>query len=97
VTGYIGFQTLLTALKDGYTVRAIVRKSEQITKVRSHPQISPFTSNLSFAVVPDMSKEGVFDAALEGVTAVIHLASPLAIEVCSRETTFPPKSDINCT
>lgn len=85
VTGYIGFQTLLRALQDGYTVRAVVRKSEQISKLTSHFAISPFTASLSFVVVPDMAVEGAFDAAVEDVTAIIHLASPLAVEVGTRD------------
>ena len=36
---------------------------------------------LEFALVPDFLKEGALDEALENITVVVHLASPLANEV----------------
>lgn len=36
---------------------------------------------LEFAVVPDFLRDAALDEALKGITAVVHLASPLAIEV----------------
>lgn len=37
---------------------------------------------LEFALVPDFLREGEIAKALAGITAIIHIASPLAIEVC---------------
>lgn len=81
MTGYIGFQTLVLALEAGYRLRAVVRKSEQIDKLRAHVQIQPFDKNLEFVVIPHLGEKGAFDQVLGGVIGIIHLASPLAIEV----------------
>lgn len=83
-SGYIGFRTLKIALERGYNVRAVVRqdinasnleeKSDLIAKARQQGQ-------LEWAVVPDFLAEGAMSQALKGVAVVVHLASPLAIEV----------------
>ena len=59
----------------------MIRKQEQTKDILAHPLISPWAGNVDFAIVPDMAKEGAFDEAIKGITAVIHLASPLALEV----------------
>lgn len=70
------------ALAQGYKVRAVVRKEAQVESLRSHSQIARHVDNVEFVVVPDMAKMGAFDGVMEGVSVVLHLASPLAIEVC---------------
>jgi hypothetical protein len=72
---------MLLALEAEYTVRAVIRKQEQAEKLRSHATIAPYAERLEFTVIPDMTKEGAFDSALSGISAVLHLASPLANEV----------------
>lgn len=69
------------ALTQGYRVRAVVRKQEQIESLSSHPQIVALVDNAEFVVVPDMAQMGAFDSVMEGVSVVLHLASPLAKEV----------------
>lgn len=69
------------ALSQGYRVRGVVRKEEQISKIKSHPLMDGLTSGVEFAVIPDLGKAGAFDTALDGISVIIHLASPLAIEV----------------
>lgn len=81
VSGYIGFKTLILALEAGYKVRAVVRKSEQIPKLQSHQRLQAHQSQLSFMVVPDLTDASSVSSNLVGVTGIIHLASPLAIEV----------------
>jgi hypothetical protein len=49
--------------------------------LKAYAQIAPFAEKLGFAVVPDLTKEGAFDNVLSDVTAILHLASPLAKEV----------------
>lgn len=82
--GYIGFQTLIFAVEAGYKVRCAIRKEPQAAKVLAHPAIAPFKDAFEFVIVPEMTQLGSFDSALEGVTAIIHLASPLAREVSRR-------------
>ncbi|KAJ5651449.1 NAD(P)-binding protein [Penicillium longicatenatum] len=83
VTGYIGFKTLTVAIKEKYRVRAVVRREQDILGLqRKSPIITSALGQgrLEFALVPDLlSKDAVFNV-LDGITAVIHLASPLAVE-----------------
>jgi uncharacterized protein YbjT (DUF2867 family) len=82
VSGFIGFKTLILALEAGYYVRAVVRKASQIPKLSNHTRIQSYVKNLEFVVIPDLAQTEAFDPALEGVIGILHLASPLAIEVC---------------
>jgi uncharacterized protein YbjT (DUF2867 family) len=81
VSGYIGFKTMYMTLAHGYQVRAIVRRAEQIEKLKSHPKVTPNAANLSFVVVPDLVAKDALVGALDGAKAILHLASPLAKEV----------------
>jgi uncharacterized protein YbjT (DUF2867 family) len=68
-------------LAAGHRIRAVVRKEEQIQKLQQHPLAAPYTDRVEWVIVPDMAKRGAFDNVLNGVTAIVHLASPLAIDV----------------
>ncbi len=81
VSGYIGFKTLIFALESGFKVRAVVRKAEQVKKLESHGRVAPHSSNLQWILIPDLSETDSYCPHLEGVTSIIHVASPLAIEV----------------
>lgn len=76
-TGFIGFRTLVEALSRGYNVRAAVRSENKITSIMKAKSIQPFLSQLSFVIVPDITKDGAFDDAVKGVQYIVHLASPL--------------------
>ncbi|KAJ8131622.1 hypothetical protein O1611_g2004 [Lasiodiplodia mahajangana] len=79
-TGLIGFGVLLAALEAGHTVRYTVRSEEKALVVTSNPAIRKLAldeDRLSSFVIPDLTADGAFDAALEGVTHVIHAGSPL--------------------
>jgi nucleoside-diphosphate-sugar epimerase len=73
----VGFKVLATALQAGYTVRGAIRREAQIDTIKSQASIQPFLDHLSFAIVPDITVDGAFDAALKDVTYVLHVASPL--------------------
>ena len=77
-TGHIGFRTLVEALSAGYEVRAAVRRESSIAEIKAAKSIQPYLSSLSFVLVEDITKYGVFDEAVKGVSYIIHLASPLA-------------------
>ncbi|OBT94537.1 hypothetical protein VE01_07271 [Pseudogymnoascus verrucosus] len=79
VSGYIGFKTMYMALAQGYQVRAIVRREEQIEKLKNHPKVTN-AENLSFVVVPDLVAKDAFAGVFDGAKAIVHLASPLAKE-----------------
>ena len=78
-TGHLGFRTLVLALQAGYRVRAAVRNQANVEKILSAPSIKSLKpgSNLEFAFVPDIIADGAYDDALQGVTYVIHCASPI--------------------
>ncbi|KAL4733631.1 NAD(P)-binding protein [Aspergillus similis] len=84
-TGYIGFKTLLTALSRGYSILALVRKDTHISDLQSKSAAiaeSTQSGQLEFAVVPDFLAENAVYNVLRGsgVTVIVHLASPLAVE-----------------
>jgi len=79
-TGHVGSRTLIHLLEAGYQVRAAVRSEAKREAVLARPQIKAINpgSRLSFVIVPDITAVGAYDSAVEGVTHVIHIASPLA-------------------
>lgn len=84
MTGYIGFKTLLVALESGHRVRAVVRNDHSIAELQTK---SPLVAHchghgqIDFVVIPDFLDRGMWTKALGDITAIIHLASPLAKEV----------------
>lgn len=44
---------------------------------------------LEFAVIPEFTAKDAFDKSLSDITAIIHLASPLAVEVITLVFAFP--------
>jgi hypothetical protein len=84
VTGYIGFKTLTIALERGYRVRAVVRSGKNINDLKHKSTKiaqSAEQGQLQFAVIPDFLEADAFFMSLDGISVVIHLASPLALEV----------------
>lgn len=86
-TGFIGAATALAALKAGYRLRISVRKDAQITKLKG--VFSDFEEKIEFVIVPDFTAEGAFSKVLDGVTYILHLASPLARST-DKNDVFPP-------
>ncbi|PNY29395.1 putative oxidoreductase [Tolypocladium capitatum] len=81
ITGYIGFKTLTVALERGHRVRGVVRSESQASELRSKNQfIAHCHGQVEFVVIPDFLKEGAIRDALDGITAIIHIAAALAIE-----------------
>lgn len=84
MTGYIGFQTLLLALKNNHFVRAVVRSESNASDLKSKSTtVAEFAARgqLDFAIVPDFLAEDAIFNVLDRISVIIHLASPLAIEV----------------
>jgi FlaA1/EpsC-like NDP-sugar epimerase len=74
-TGFIGSHVVQQTLAAGYKVRLSVRKEAQIDGIRN--LFSEHVVNLDFAVISDFTIPGAFDKALENVTYIFHLASPM--------------------
>jgi nucleoside-diphosphate-sugar epimerase len=75
-TGFIGAQITAFALRAGFNVKLSARREAQIDSLRE--AFKEFADRVEFVVVPDITKSGAFDAALQGTEHVIHVASPLA-------------------
>ncbi|KAH7313539.1 hypothetical protein B0I35DRAFT_480218 [Stachybotrys elegans] len=81
ITGYIGFQTLVLALQQGFDVRGIVRSASSIDDLAKKSSVisdGHVRKQLEFIVIPDFLQPGALDGVLDGVSAVVHLASPMA-------------------
>ncbi|KAE9386744.1 putative 3-beta hydroxysteroid dehydrogenase/isomerase [Gymnopus androsaceus JB14] len=76
VSGHIGFRVLAEALQNGYRARAVVRKEAQIEEIKEKTSIKPYASQVEFALVTDLGADNAFDAHVDGVSYIIHIASP---------------------
>ena len=78
-TGYVGFRVLIVALEADYTVRCVVRSQAGAERLLANPVVKKMSPkrSLYFAIVPDFAAEGAFRQPLQGITHVIHVASPI--------------------
>lgn len=82
-SGFVASHIIHEFLSAGYNVRGTLRSSSALSKLTAAQ--GPLSSRLSFAIVPDMSAPGALDAALKGVSGVIHTASPFILAPKSNE------------
>lgn len=91
-SGLIGFRVLLAALAAGHNVRYTVRSDKKAKVVSSNPAVKKLGlttgDRLSPVVIPDFTAHGAFDAALDGVTHIIHAGSPVPVP------TFDPTTQV---
>ncbi|KAI1437331.1 putative cinnamoyl-CoA reductase [Xylaria sp. CBS 124048] len=78
-TGLIGFATLVVTLKAGHTVRFTARNTERAAVVLSNPVVQALSpgARLEPVIIPDLSTPGSLDGALNGVTHILHIGSPV--------------------
>ncbi|KAI5478174.1 ketoreductase [Pseudohyphozyma bogoriensis] len=81
-SGYIGAETCLEFLRQGFSIRQALRTQAQADAWSE--KFPEYASRVEFAIVPDITKPGAFDEAIVGVDAVCHTASPV---------TFIPKDN----
>lgn len=82
-SGFVAAHVLTAFLKAGYNVRGTVRSASSADAVlRTHVE---YTSQLTFAIVPDISAPGAFDDAVKDVHGIIHTASPFQMSVEDNE------------
>ncbi|KAJ5118427.1 hypothetical protein N7526_010064 [Penicillium atrosanguineum] len=82
-TGFIGAHVVDNLLARGFSVRGSTRsasKGEQMKAAR--PQ---YASKLDFVVIEDFTQIGVFDSVMDGIDAVIHVASPFFYDTTNNE------------
>lgn len=82
-SSFVGAHVLEQFLSEGTPVRAVARSqssADRILKVNDK-----YASLLSFAIVPDITAPGAFDAAVKDVEGVIHIASPFTVNIKDNE------------
>lgn len=77
-SGYLGGHLVKTALDKGYNVRATARSDSSAKKIAT--QFPQHAAQLSYAIVPDMTKAESYKDALQGVSGIIHSASPFVLK-----------------
>lgn len=79
-TGYVGGWAIVALLERGYDVRTTVRSSSKESQVRAAvASETDLTDRLSFAHA-DLLHDHGWDAAMDGIDYVLHIASPLGDE-----------------
>lgn len=73
--GYIAMWVIRNLLEHGYFVRGTVRSAQKGEYISKY--FAEYRSKLELVVVEDISKEGAFDEAVNGVDAIAHTASPV--------------------
>ncbi|KAI6014010.1 hypothetical protein BKA83DRAFT_4352899 [Pisolithus microcarpus] len=73
--GYIAMWVIRDLLEHGYSVRGTVRSAQKGEYISKY--FAEYGSKLELVVVEDITKEGAFDEAVNGVDAIAHIASPV--------------------
>lgn len=87
--GYVASHILSQLLAASHSVRAVVRSQSKVDSVR---ELFPASSTqLDFAIVPDITAPGAFDKALQSdppFDVVLHTASPFLYKVAGNPADF---------
>ncbi|KAK1972615.1 NAD dependent epimerase/dehydratase [Colletotrichum sublineola] len=76
--GFIGSHVCNELLQLGFNVRGSVRDVERCMWLPKALESQNPKGKFMLVSLPDMEKEGAFDSLVEGVSAVIHIASPFS-------------------
>jgi len=76
VNGFIASRTAETFLEAGFSVRGTVRRFASGKALQE--VLAQYGSKLELVEVPDITIDGAFDKAVQGVTAILHMASPVS-------------------
>ncbi|TDZ46857.1 Aldehyde reductase 2 [Colletotrichum trifolii] len=79
VNGFIGSHVCAQFLQLGFSVRGTVRDVGKCAWVEELMERQGGTGVFSLVSLPDLEEEGAFDPLVEGVSAVIHVASPVSL------------------
>jgi nucleoside-diphosphate-sugar epimerase len=64
-------------LEAGYRVRGVVRKQDQISDIKNALPNQALSKFAEFVVLTDLTTLHAFDDVMNGVSYVIHVASPM--------------------
>ncbi|KAI0716154.1 NAD(P)-binding protein [Cerioporus squamosus] len=76
--GFVAVWVLQDLLEHGFSVRGTVRSEGKATYLRD--RFATYPGKFDVVVVGNMTAEGAFDEAVEGVDAILHLASPVVLD-----------------
>ncbi|KAI0689152.1 NAD(P)-binding protein [Cerioporus squamosus] len=81
--GYIGLWVIRYLLERGYKVRAAVRSEDKGNALKAlfEDKLPEQAANVESVLVKDIAVEHAFDDAVKGVAGVIHIASPMTLEI----------------
>ncbi|KAI0635004.1 NAD-P-binding protein [Trametes polyzona] len=86
--GYVAVWVLKYLLERSFEVRGTVRSESKGTYLRD--LFEAYGDNLELVVVDDITKEGAFDAAVEGVDAILHVAAPVNLHAVDPDEVIVP-------
>ncbi|KAJ7438936.1 hypothetical protein B0H11DRAFT_2103455 [Mycena galericulata] len=84
--GFIAAWVVRELLKQGYSVRGVVRSEDKAAPLREI--FRSYGDKLELVVVPDITEDGAFDEAVKGVDAIEHTASPFHLREDSKPDDF---------
>ncbi|KAI0349758.1 NAD-P-binding protein [Trametes cingulata] len=73
--GYVATWVLKYLLERSFSVRGTIRSESKAAHLREY--FKSYRERLELVVIEDITKEGAFDAAVNGVDAIMHVASPV--------------------
>jgi len=73
--GFIAVWIVRDLLQKGYSVRGTVRSEAKAKFIRT--LFANYGENFEIVIVPDITKDGAFDAAVQGVDVIEHTSSPV--------------------
>jgi nucleoside-diphosphate-sugar epimerase len=89
VSGYIGSHVAEELIAAGYKVRGTSRTASKVQYLVDHLNKKFGPGKIEIVEVPDMIKDDAYDAAVAGVSGVVHLASVLTFGTDPKEVVDP--------
>ncbi|KAF7557287.1 hypothetical protein G7Z17_g842 [Cylindrodendrum hubeiense] len=77
-SGYLGGHLVNAALDKGYNVRATARNESSAKKITD--QFPQYATQLSYAIVPDITNVESYEPHLQDVVGILHSASPFVLK-----------------
>lgn len=78
ISGFIGAEVAVQFLRAGLKIRGTVRKQTQADSFLLKYEVE-FPGMIEVVIVERLDAKGAFDEAVKGVSAVMHIASPLPL------------------
>ncbi|KAJ7849174.1 D-lactaldehyde dehydrogenase [Mycena leptocephala] len=88
VNGFIAAWVVRALLEEGFAVRGAVRSADKCAHLQDI--FASYGDKFELVVVPDITKEGAFDEAVQNVDAIEHTASPFHLNADEPEELIVP-------